>query len=179
MQCRRHLSSYHSCIRPQMEAAAVGRRGAPALDDFITRLVAAATGQAPLLNSRPGSNFREMSGGIIEDWFMMPATSLLAIRQKFERIVNECRGEVISRSEMALVFAIEGVLPFWKLFGSKQRTLKTTVMIEATGEGHTELFKVGVRIEPLIVDEGQVLTPVCLTSGLCCSDRSAPFCKWR
>ncbi len=127
---------------------------APALDDFITQLVAAATGQAPLLNSssRPGSQFREMSGGIIEDWFMMPATSLLALRQKFEKIVNECRGELICRSEKSVVFAVEGSLPFWKLFASRQRTLKTTVKIETMGQGQTELFKVNVRIEPLIVD---------------------------
>jgi hypothetical protein len=127
---------------------------APALDDFIIQLVTAATGQAPVLNSgsRPGSHFRELPGDIVEDAFMMPATSLLALRQKFEKIVSECRGEMISRAERSLSFAVEGSLPFWRLFGSKQRTLKTTVKIESTGQGQTELFKVHARVEPLIAD---------------------------
>jgi len=135
-----HLSDLRWKPDPEGEVA-------PALDDFIARLVSAVTepGCFPQLNL--ASPYRKMPT-IIEDSFMMPATPEQTLRQQLDKIVSQCRAEEVVRSERLIVCAVEGALPFWELFSSMQRILKITVRVELPNQQQAGLCKVAVRIEP-------------------------------
>jgi serine/threonine protein kinase len=125
---------------------------APPVDDFIASLCRAATGRAFVASSAQSSPILELPGQTLEHTFHMPSASTLALRQRFDKIVAECRGEVINRSERSVVFAIEEAVPFWKLFNSRQRILRVSIRVEGTGREASELARVHVRIEPLSRD---------------------------
>ncbi len=131
---------------------------APPLEEFIARLFGAETGQPTVPNSEPTPSIQELDGDVVEQTFMMPGLSAMSLRLKFDKMIKDCRAELVLCSEKFVVFALEGSIPFWKLFSSKQRILKVTVRVDATGPAPADLFKVTVRIEPLDPD-GASLEP--------------------
>ena len=125
------------------------RDAAPPCETFIAQLIAEQTGRTELSDAIRARPYRELAGDVIEHSFMIPTPSSFALRQRFEMIVNECRAESLVESERFIVFAVEGTLPMWKMFSSKQRILKTTVSVDSGNLDNSQLLKVNVRIEPL------------------------------
>jgi len=116
------------------------------------QLMAAETGQTNVPSIAQELPYRELPGEIIEHSSFIPAISSLSLRQRFEKLVTECRAQMIERTENCVVFAVEAAAPFWKRYNSKQRILKATVTIETQNREGAEWLKVFARIEPLYAD---------------------------
>lgn len=129
---------------------------APGLDKFIGQLLAVHTKHGGKM--APANTYRELPGDVLEDTFFVPAVPMTVLRQRFERTVRECHGEELVRSERFVEFAVEGQMPFWRVFSSRQRIMKATVKVDASKQANAEFCKVTARIEPLH-PEGPELEP--------------------
>jgi eukaryotic-like serine/threonine-protein kinase len=129
----------------------------PRLDEFLSQLVVAKTGRTEVAGARQAA-YREVTGDAIEQSFPMEAIDSMRLRQKFELIVKECRGAILVQSARFITFVVEGAVPLWNPFSTKQTILKTTVKIESPCQEQIEFFKATVRIEPFN-PEGPPLAP--------------------
>jgi hypothetical protein len=124
----------------------------------MARLFTEATGQPFAPEVQPTPYVQEHKSDVVEQTFMLPMLSANTLRQKFDKMVKDCRAELMLRSERFVVFALEGSIPFWKLFSSKQRILKVTVRVDTIGPESADLSRATVSIEPL-ESEGPCLEP--------------------
>lgn len=127
--------------------AAPGEAALP-YDEFMSRLVATATGKPYLPNAGAPTPYRELAGEVVEDTFVVSAISTAVLQRRFEEIVRDCHAEILVQSERFIVFAVEIAVPFWKLFSSRQHVLKITVRLDGQDRGQSELCKATVRVEP-------------------------------
>ncbi len=127
--------------------AAPGQTALP-FDEFMSRLVASATGKPYLPSAGAPTTYRELAGEVVEDNFVVSAVSAAALQRRFAEIVRDCHAEILVQSERFIVFAVEIAVPFWKLFSSRQHVLKITVKLDGQNWGPSELSKATVRVEP-------------------------------
>ena len=135
---------------------------APLPGDLIAQLVAFETEHGWHPHSCQKSPDREQSD-IIASTFIIPMISKEALGNRFATILQECRATELSRSDDSIVLAVEGSVPFWETFSSKQRVLKIVVNVEAPSPHCPEFLRATVRIVPLNPD-GPSLHPTILNT---------------